>query len=220
MSEDRLECHDWDTDGFPGEFIYGDDVYVDDYYMDERWLRSEEDPSYWVSDHGRAYGPGRWGHGQFLEPVPNKDGYYKVTFSHNGRKKDHRINCLVGKAFIPNPNDLPLVMHKDNDRKNNHVNNLEWGTHSENNHYCWDCGRHPVTLTDEDREKAMQIRRTPVVAINKTTNEHIVFASQHDAARALGVTQQHIWGVLKGIRKSTGGYRFEYIDEEEYPDAY
>lgn len=218
MSEDRLECHDWGTDGYPGEFVYGDDVYLDDYYMDERWLPIDE--GYWVSDHGRAYGPGRWGHGQFLEPVENRDGYYKITISHNGHKKDRRINCLVGEAFIPNPNNLPLVMHMDNDRKNNHVNNLEWGTHADNNKYCWDCGRHPMTLTEEDREKAMQIRRTPVVAINKTTGEHTVFASQHDAARALGVTQQHIWGVLNGYRRSTGGYRFEYVDEEERLNGY
>lgn len=56
--------------------------------------------------------------------------------------------------------------------------------------------------------------------INMRTGERLIFASQHDAARALGVTQQHIWGVLKGIRRSTGGYRFEYLDEEGRPDDY
>ena len=39
---DYLECHDWDTDGFPGEFVYGDDYYVDDYYMDERFKQDSE----------------------------------------------------------------------------------------------------------------------------------------------------------------------------------
>jgi hypothetical protein len=212
---ERLECHDWDTDGFPGEFVYGDDMYVNDYYMDERWKRIDSYGDYWISDHGRVYGPGRWGDGDFVEPVP-QDGYHKVTLTSNGCKQDKRVNRLVAKAFIPNPNNLPLVMHMDNDRKNNHVDNLKWGTHAENNQYCWDCGRHPETLTENIREKAMRVRRTPIVAINMSTGRRNVFVSQHDAARALGVTQQHIWGVLKGIRRSTGGYRFEYIDKEDY----
>lgn len=217
---DRLECHDWDTDGFPGEFIYGDDVYVDDYHMDERWKRVSGWDTYWVSDHGRVYGPGRYGNGNFLDPVPQDDDYYKVTLSEHGCKKDMRINRLVAKAFKPNPNNLPLVMHMDDDRTNNHVDNLEWGTYAENNQHCWDVGRHPVTLTDEIRELAMQKRRTPIAAINITTGERMVFDSQHDAARALCVSQQHIWGVLNGYRKTTGGYRFEYIDREEISNAY
>lgn len=212
---DRLECHDWDTDGFPGEFVYGDDVYVDDDCMDERWLRVPGESNYWVSDHGRVYGPGRGGHGQFLNPVLQHD-YYKVTLAHGGSKEDERVNRLVALAFIENPNNLPIVMHMDNDPENNHVDNLKWGTHSENNKYCWDCGRHPDTLTDESREKAMQVRRTPVVSIDVETGERMIFASQHDAARVLGVSQQHIWGVLNGYRKTTGGYRFEYVDKEAY----
>lgn len=212
---DRLECHDWDTDGFPGEFVYGDDVYVDDCYMDERWKRVDDHPEYWVSNRGRIYGPGRWGNGGFLNQTL-QDGYYKITLSRNGRKKDRRVNCIVAKAFVPNPHNKPIVMHLDNDSENNEASNLEWGTYSENNQYCWDCRRHPVTLTDEIREKAMQSRRTPIISINIETGEEIAFRSQHDAARALGVTQQHIWGVLKGIRRSTGGYRFKYANEEGY----
>lgn len=216
---DRLECHDWDTDGFPGEFVYGDDEYVDDYYMEERWLRVPDEDGYWVGNRGRMYGPGRWGNGQILEQTL-QNGYYKVTISHNGRKRDRRVNRLVAQAFVPNPYNKPLVMHLDNNPENNTADNLQWGTYSENNKYCWDSGRHPGTLTDEGREKAMEKRSTPIVAISLSTGEHIPFASQHDAARSLGVGQQHIWKVLKGIRKSTGGYRFEYLDKEEYSNAY
>ncbi len=216
----RLECHDWDVDGFPGEFVYGDDYYVDDYYMDERWKRIRYFEDYWISDHGRVYGPGgKTGRGGFVKPVLMGE-YYKVTLACGEYRVDKRVNRLVAQSFIPNPNNLPLVMHLDNDPLNNHVNNLAWGTYAENNQYCWDCGRHPITLTDEIREKAYASRRTPVVAINMRTGKRLIFASQHDAARALGVMQQHIWGVLKGIRRSTGGYRFEYLDEEECPDDY
>lgn len=218
---DYYDCHDWDIDGFPGEFVYGDDCYVDDYYMDERWKRVQGFRDYWVSDHGRVYGPGgKIRRGGFLTLVETPGGYYKVTLACDNYRVERRVNRLVAEAFIPNPHNLPIVMHMDNDRLNNHVDNLKWGTHAENNRYCWDCGRHPVTLTDEDRERAYATRRTPVIAINMYTGERSIFASQHEAARALGVMQQHIWGVLKGIRRSTGSYRFEYLCEEEFPDGY
>ena len=72
MNEDRLECHDWGVDGIPGEFVYGDDVYIDDYYMDERWKYADGGGgNYLVSDHGRVYGPGRGGKGNFLKLVKN-----------------------------------------------------------------------------------------------------------------------------------------------------
>ena len=200
-----------DTDSFSGEFVYGDNIYVDEYYMDERWKTIRYFPRYWISTHGRIYGPGRGGRGQFLKPVL-QNGYLKVTLTHSGTHVDKRVNRLVADAFIPNPYDLPVVMHLDNDPLNNHVSNLAWGTYSENNQYIWDCGRHPGTLTDEIRERAYAARRTPVVAIDMCTGERQIFASQHDAARALGVMQQHVWGVLKGTRRSTGGYRFEYLD--------
>ena len=203
--------YDWDIEGFPGEYIYGDDRYVDECYMDERWLRIRYFPEYFISNYGRVYGPGRGGHGQFIRPV-YQGGYLKVTLTYNGRRVDKRVNRLVADAFIPNPYDFPLVMHLDNDPTNNHVDNLAWGTYSDNNQYCWDCNRHPVTITDEIREKAYAVRRTPIVAINKYTGEHHMFISQHDAARVLGVTQQHIWGMLKGLRRSTGGYYFEYLN--------
>lgn len=105
-------------------------------------------------------------------------------------------------------------MHLDNNPENNHIDNLQWGTYAENNKYMWDCGRHPVTLTDDDREKAYEIRRTPIIAINCLTGERIYFISQHEAARQLNVSQQHIWGVLNGYRRTTGGYTFEYTDKE------
>lgn len=179
----------------------------------ERWRDIPDFPGYSVSTYGNIRGR----RGYVLKPIMNADGYLKVTLVRgDGKHVDKRINRLVAEVFIPNPLNLPVVMHDDNDRMNNHVSNLSWGTYAENNQYMYDCGRHSITLTDYGREKAMQKRRSPVYAINVLTNEQTYFNSQHDAARALGVSQQHIWGVLNGYRRTTGGYRFEYADVEVF----
>ena len=60
------------------------------------------------------------------------DGYYHITLSVNCINKTFRIHRLVAQEFIPNPDNLPEVNHKDFDRKNNCVDNLEWCTHEDN----------------------------------------------------------------------------------------
>lgn len=175
----------------------------------DTWRDIDGWAGYLVSTDGQVRGPRK----KSLKLVETNDGYLKVTLCSKGKRMDKRVNRLVAEAFIPNPEDHPVVMHHDNDRKNNRVDNLSWGTYSENNQWMHDCGRHPLTLTDDDREKAYAKRRAPVRAIDVKTGKTSEFISQHEAARQLRVSQQHIWGVLNGYRRSTGGYRFEYIEK-------
>lgn len=65
------------------------------------------------------------------------DGYYIAKLSRDGHSKSIAIHRLVASHFIPNPNNLPEVNHKDFDRTNNHVDNLEWCTHLDNIKYSW-----------------------------------------------------------------------------------
>jgi hypothetical protein len=59
-------------------------------------------------------------------------GYLRVYLYKNGKRKHHKIHRLVAKAFIPNPNNKPQVNHKDGNKKNNSITNLEWVTDEEN----------------------------------------------------------------------------------------
>lgn len=177
----------------------------------EVWKKIDGFPGYKVSNKGNVSGPRK----KCLKLVDGGQGYLKVTLSRFGKHVDKRVNRLVAQAFLPNPGNLPIVMHLDNKRSNNQVENLAWGTHKENNHWCSVCGRHADGLTDEIRKRGNAARSVPVIAINCYTGEEIYFKSQHDAARELGLSQQHIWGVLNGHRNSTGGYRFEYAGREE-----
>lgn len=63
-------------------------------------------------------------------------GYLSVCLCHNSKKKWMRVHRLVSMAFIPNPENKPFINHKDANRKNNNVQNLEWCTHAENMNHC------------------------------------------------------------------------------------
>lgn len=180
--------------------------------MKEIWKDVEGFPRYKVSNYGKVSGPRKPELKWCYSP---KSIYPKVTLCRNGKRIDKRVNRLVATAFHENPDNLPLVMHGDNNPQNNRSDNLQWGTYSENNQYAYDCGRRPMSIAPEIIEMGNAARREGVIAINIATREKTTYISQHEAARDLGVSQQHIWGVLNGYRRSAGGYYFRYLNEEK-----
>lgn len=76
--------------------------------------------------------------GRVLKPDIVWDGYERVTLSQNNKLKRFRVHRLVAEAFIQNPNNLPMVNHKDGDKRNNHVSNLEWVDCQQNTKHAFD----------------------------------------------------------------------------------
>lgn len=72
---------------------------------------------------------------RILKPKKDKYGYFQVNLWKNGKKKTFTVHRLVAEAFIPNPNNLPCINHKDECKTNNNVNNLEWCDNKYNNAY-------------------------------------------------------------------------------------
>ena len=64
--------------------------------------------------------------GRILKPFDNGHGYLQVDLSNSGKTQKALVHRLVAIAFIPNPNNYDTVNHKDKNRQNNHVDNLEW----------------------------------------------------------------------------------------------
>ena len=91
---------------------------------------------YEVSSYGRVrsldmyvkcrYGNYRLHKGKVLSPAKDKNGYLKVNLCCNGKDKIIRVHRLVAQAFILNPDNLSEINHKDEDKTNNSVENLEW----------------------------------------------------------------------------------------------
>ena len=202
---DYLECHDWDTDGFPGEFVYGDDYYVDDYYMDERFKQDSEYPDCWVSNKERVYNAStkRFSYGSQC----NKLGHADLSIRTPAGRKHKYLHQMMAQAFIPNPDNRPLVRHLDDDPSNNQLDNLAWGTPLDNARDCIEHGRFRY-FTDEDRELAMQKRRDPLVAVNLRDRSETEFESQMEASRVLGISQTSISEVVHGKIKAACGYYF------------
>lgn len=100
----------------------------------EIWKIISEKPNYSVSNLGRIVNNRT---NRVLKPIKKSSGYYEVSLGRVDNKQcGFLIHRLVAKAFIENPENKPVVNHKDLDKLNNSLENLEWCTYSENRiHY-------------------------------------------------------------------------------------
>ena len=93
---------------------------------------------------------------KILKPEITRDGHLRVVLCEAGKSKRVFVHRLVAEAFIPNPNNLPIVNHKDENPANNIVSNLEWCTVSYNNNYnkrnekIGDEEGHDISVYDKD----------------------------------------------------------------------
>lgn len=126
-----------------------------------------------------------------------------------GVAKEPYVHRLVADVYIPNPDNLPIVRHLDDDPTNNSVDNLARGTQQDNMQDCIRNG-HFSYITDEDREKGLAKVRRPVWA--EKDGERKEYRSISEAKRATGAVNAD--KVLSGERKQACGYTFGYLKKK------
>jgi len=145
--------------------------------------------------------------GRVLKQHDIGHGYLQVQFRVDGKHVNKYVHRLVAQTFIQNNGNLPEVNHKDNDRANNHVDNLEFCTRSYNQKY-----------RDKFGVSNTETKGQPVFAINLSTLEVSRFRSQGEASRTLGVYRANISMVTRGKLNQSGVFWF-VNDDDKATDA-
>ena len=143
--------------------------------------------------------------GQVLKPQLHRKGYPVVRISYKNKKSSAKIHRMVALAFIPNPMDLPQVNHKDGNKLNNHVDNLEWIDNLSNM-------RHAVANGLARRVNHAGRPQKAVIAINAVGNISR-YNSIADAEENTNTLRSNIVAVCKGRRNKANGYVWKYEKE-------
>ena len=154
--------------------------------------------------------------GRPLKPQKGNDGYAQVQLWKNNKGKHKSLHRLFAEAYIPNPNNLPCINHKDEDTMNYDLDNLEWCDQSYNQNYGTANARRGPKISEKLKGRARPIgagrKPRPVIATDGRGNE-TCYPSGREAARQLAMRQSGITYVLSGERKTAGGYRFRYAED-------
>lgn len=149
---------------------------------------------YAITEDGQVWSYKR---NRFKTQTAENRGYLRVNLSKEGQTKTYGVHRLVAEAYLPNPNNYSDVNHKDENKANNSVDNLEWCSHKYNTNY----GTRNTKII-EKRQK-----RIYCVELDRT------FDSFVQAAQITGIHKGNICQCCKGKLKTAGGYHWKYCEE-------
>lgn len=163
---------------------------------------------YEVSDLGRvkSLGNNKSRKEKILKLGKDTGGYLYVNLWKDGHGKNMLVHRLVAEAFIPNPNNLATINHKDEVKTNNIVNNLEWMSKRDNLNYGTRNKRSAeARLNQPSASKQVQM-------FDKSTGELLAtFPSTHEVERIMGIPQSNVCACCIGKYKHAGGYIWKYL---------
>jgi hypothetical protein len=125
-------------------------------------------------------------------------GYKTVILCKNSKTKSERVHRLVAQAFIPNPNNMPQINHKNQIRNDNYYKNLEWCDSKYNNNY----GNRSEKIAEQTRKRVEQY--------DLNGNYIKTWNSLTSVEKELKIHIENIIKVCKGLRNKTGGYIWKY----------
>jgi hypothetical protein len=145
---------------------------------------------------------------RIMKMSKNEAGYWMVDLYKKSKRTTNRVHRLVAEAFIPNPKNKPQVNHKDSNRANSCVSNLEWCTPSENTQHGYDFGN----LTGYWSGRLGYENKSSKPIIQRSISGDFIreFAGQMEAERSTGIFQANIGKVCRGERNHAGGFLWEF----------
>ena len=186
--------------------------------MEEIWKDiNDYEGLYQVSNLGRikslkrkvdaGNGKMRWQYERIMSnKKTNGNGYNIVSLHKNGKSKNKCVHRLVAEMFIKNTNNYKYINHKDENKQNNCVNNLEWCT-----------AQYNVTYNNLHIRKGIKNRNNKYSKrINRLDEENNIletYPSINEASRKMGVSVRTISKCLNGKQKHSAGYKWKYADE-------
>lgn len=183
--------------------------------MQEEWKDIKGFEGYYqISTHGRIRSVNR----KIYQPHNQKDslyksrirkatkdkrGYLEINLCKNCKSKKYLVHRLVAETFIPNPHNYPQVNHKDENKMNNSVDNLEWCSAKYNSNYG--CRNKKVSAARTNN----MYNQKPVICLET----RMVYINSRDAERKTGYKARSIRAVCEGIYKTLHGLHWAYIDK-------
>ena len=170
--------------------------------MKENWKEIKGfNGKYYISINGEIYSvPAK----RILKTCVSNKGYELVCLkSPDGKRKQYTVHRLVALTFVPNPENLPLVNHKDENKLNNKAENLEWCTYSYNNTYGEHLNKKSRTLHNPSRKECW--------LINLESKELKHFDSLHEAADFLQTNSTNLANVTNGKYAQCKGWYVSLI---------
>lgn len=147
---------------------------------------------------------------KILKSSFNKYGYLKVTLSNSGKTITRNVHRLIAEAFIPNPENKPCINHKDGDKTNNAVNNLEWCTYSENSKHAYNIGLKIGKSNMKGRFNELNGKSIPIKQLSKSGTLIKIWPSAQQVKRELGVNPGNLSSCANGKLKTAYGFKWSY----------
>ncbi len=158
---------------------------------------------------------------KILKPGISKKGYKIVSLWRDGKGTTKYVHRLVAETFLPMKKDKKIINHKDGNKLNNNINNLEWVTYSENNKHAYDNKLKTVSDLVRKSSRKMIIERNskekprsiPIIQLDEDENIINEFSSIKEAASALKINRSTIYRYLKSDRKTCKTFILKYKEE-------
>ena len=152
---------------------------------------------YTILENGRIY---RTKNNREVKQIKDKDGYLQVRLSVNNIQQTVKMHRLVAKIYIPNPNNNPQVNHKNENKSDNRIENLEWVTAKQN----------VMHSRQKIYHDSIKHRMKPVMQFSLKGSFIKEYESVNSAAKIVGASGSHIAYCCNNVHSKCKGYIWKW----------